>query len=121
MDGTYNLNLNEFICKKIFKRESESFKDYSSQLESPQYLPIKINSNIDSLIQRAKKEFDENVNSHDLKVLNYKGYGKEQIKNFQCSPDAFVQIIIQLAYFKLFCTISNVLEESLVWQKYKIF
>jgi carnitine O-acetyltransferase len=34
--------------------------------------------------------------------LAYQGYGKRLIKKYGLSPDAYVQMSIQLAYFKLF-------------------
>ena len=39
---------------------------------------------------------------HDLRVQAYQGYGKGLIKRFKCSPDAYVQMIIQLAYHKMY-------------------
>ena len=38
---------------------------------------------------------------HDLQVLAFFGYGKDGIKKMGFSPDAFVQMAIQLAYFKM--------------------
>lgn len=37
-----------------------------------------------------------------MTVLAYQGYGKNLIKKFKCSPDGFAQMIIQLAYYKMF-------------------
>ncbi|KAJ2877579.1 Carnitine O-acetyltransferase mitochondrial, partial [Coemansia aciculifera] len=37
-----------------------------------------------------------------LAVLNYSAYGKEEIKRLGCSPDAFIQLALQLAYTRLY-------------------
>ena len=35
-------------------------------------------------------------------VLHYEGYGKELMKKFKVSPDAWVQLVKQLAFHKMF-------------------
>jgi hypothetical protein len=46
--------------------------------------------------------YDEWRDVEWLAVQAYQGYGKGLIKQFKCSPDAYVQMIIQLAYFKMY-------------------
>lgn len=36
-----------------------------------------------------------------MKVLEFNGYGASGIKAFKVSPDAFVQMALQLAVFKM--------------------
>ena len=35
-------------------------------------------------------------------MLHYEGYGKNQIKHFKASPDAWAQLVKQLAFQKMF-------------------
>ncbi|KXN82235.1 Carnitine O-acetyltransferase, mitochondrial [Leucoagaricus sp. SymC.cos] len=42
------------------------------------------------------------VAKHDLNVLHYEGYGKNLMKHHKFSPDAWVQLVKQLAFHKLF-------------------
>ncbi|KAH9179330.1 acyltransferase ChoActase COT CPT [Lactarius sanguifluus] len=49
---------------------------------------------------QAEKNFDKLVGSHDLQVLHYDAYGKNLIKQFKTSPDAWAQLVKQLAYYK---------------------
>jgi carnitine O-acetyltransferase len=70
----------------------------------PDPLPIKfhINEDVKSEIQRATKDFEDVIGQHELRIQAYQGYGKGLIKKFKCSPDAYVQMIIQLAYYKIY-------------------
>jgi len=57
---------------------------------------------VQSEIDRAIKDFGSVIGQHELAVQSYQGYGKGLIKKFRCSPDAYVQMIIQLAYYKMY-------------------
>ena len=57
---------------------------------------------IDSRIQAARQEVTHLVRSYDVDVLSYTRYGSSEIKTTGCSPDAFVQIAMQLAGYRLF-------------------
>ena len=40
------------------------------------------------------------VNNLDMDVFDFKDYGKEFIKKQKMSPDALIQVALQLAFFK---------------------
>lgn len=40
------------------------------------------------------------VNNLDMDVFTFKAYGKEFIKKQRMSPDAFIQVALQLAFYK---------------------
>lgn len=40
------------------------------------------------------------VNNLDMDVFTFKDYGKEFIKKQKMSPDAFIQVALQLAFYK---------------------
>ncbi|TRY80456.1 hypothetical protein TCAL_08825 [Tigriopus californicus] len=48
---------------------------------------------------RDFKRLDDNA---DLEIFTFDGFGKDQIKSFRCSPDAFCQMVLQLTYFKIY-------------------
>lgn len=48
------------------------------------------------------EQFESLAGKHDVRVVTFEGYGKSQIKKFGVSPDAFAQMAIQLAYFKMY-------------------
>lgn len=63
-----------------------------------------MNDTVSKDIQSAESSFDDLISKHDLTVLSYQSYGKNLIKKFKCSPDGFTQMVIQLAYYKMFGT-----------------
>lgn len=40
------------------------------------------------------------LDDSDLEVFHFSSYGKDLMKAAKCSPDAFVQLVLQLARFK---------------------
>ena len=57
----------------------------------------------DALRQRiaeAVAEFERLDASADVEVFDFREYGKDFMKGVKCSPDAFCQMVLQLAYYK---------------------
>ena len=103
MDGTTTHRLNDYVNMMIFTDKLDlSNPAIRSDLAEP--LPIKfhINETIIREIHRATSDFDALIAQHDLRVQAYQGYGKGLMKKFKCSPDAYVQMLIQLAYHKMY-------------------
>ncbi|TFA97421.1 Carnitine O-acetyltransferase [Trichoderma ghanense] len=103
MDGTPTHRLNDYINDLIFGNKID-FSDPSirSNLPDPQPIKFDITPKIQSEIDRAVADFNSVIGKHQLAVQAYQGYGKGLIKKFKCSPDAYVQMIIQLAYAKMY-------------------
>merc|ERR1712150_267667 len=59
-------------------------------------------SNVPAMVVKAQKDHAKLVEDHDLQVQSYHGYGSTFIKKSKFSPDAFVQMAIQLAGYRLF-------------------
>ncbi|KAJ2810871.1 Carnitine O-acetyltransferase mitochondrial [Coemansia furcata] len=70
-------------------------EDYSAK-----EIVFEYNSELDGHIQKAIAFFDSTVLSHELSTLTFDSFGKEQIKKMKVSPDAFVQMAMQLAYYR---------------------
>ncbi|KAF8532833.1 acyltransferase ChoActase/COT/CPT [Trichophaea hybrida] len=103
MDGTPTLRLNDYICNMIVNNKL-TFDTETIRSNLPEPVPIKftINKEVQEKIDQAQTHFREVIGQHDLRVLQYLGYGKNLIKKFRCSPDAYVQMLIQLAYYKMY-------------------
>ncbi|KJZ78122.1 hypothetical protein HIM_02759 [Hirsutella minnesotensis 3608] len=103
MDGTPTHRLNDYVNYLIFGNKIDlSETTVRSDLPEPQTVQFEISPQVSAEIDRATKDFNHVIGLHELAVQAYQGYGKGLIKQFKCSPDAYVQMIIQLAYFKMY-------------------
>lgn len=110
MDGTPTLLLNEFVQREIRKINPTEFLkslnkfDLTNSSNTPVKLNFDITDSVNESIQFAKLNLLEELENHDVKVLHYSRFGKKQIKQFKqfkTSPDALLQVIMQLALYKL--------------------
>jgi carnitine O-acetyltransferase len=103
MDGTPTHRLNDYANQQIFSN-ALPFDDPNvrSDLPSPKPLRFELSKELQQDIEDAQAHFSRQIGAHELRVQAYQGYGKGLIKKFKCSPDAYVQMIIQLAYHKFY-------------------
>lgn len=103
MDGTPTHRLNDYINDLMFGNKIDfSNSSVRSNLPDPILVRFDVTPEVQFEIDRAVKDFSNVIGQHQLAVQAYQGYGKGLIKKFKCSPDAYVQMIIQLAYFKMY-------------------
>ncbi|KAI0404333.1 acyltransferase ChoActase/COT/CPT [Xylaria palmicola] len=103
MDGTPTHRLNDYVNDVIFGNKLDfSNPNVRSNLPEPVAVNFEITPEVGAEIDRATKDFATVIGQHELAVQAYQGYGKGLIKKFKCSPDAYVQMIIQLAYYKMY-------------------
>ncbi|RPA94175.1 hypothetical protein L873DRAFT_1814903 [Choiromyces venosus 120613-1] len=103
MDGTPTHRLNDYLNNQIFNNKIDfSAGDVRSNLPEPAPINFELNEDVVGAIDKAQQNFRDVIGLHELKVLAYLGYGKGLIKKFKCSPDAYVQMVIQLAYYKMY-------------------
>jgi carnitine O-acetyltransferase len=72
------------------------FEPILKTLSNESRMPLK------ELVLDAKSNFLDMVDSFDMHVQSFRGYGTTFIKSAGFSPDAFVQMAMQLATFRLF-------------------
>ncbi|EFQ99217.1 carnitine O-acetyltransferase [Nannizzia gypsea CBS 118893] len=120
MDGTPTHRLNDYVNQLIFSNGLDySNPSIRSNLPEPQPLNFELNPTILEDISTATKDFEALINKHELRVQAFQAYGKGLIKKFKCSPDAYVQMLIQLAYFKMYGK-NRPTYESASTRKYKL-
>lgn len=103
MDGTPTHRLNDYVNAAIFGNTLDfSNPAVRSNLPDPVAVNFEITPEVQTEIDRAVKDFATVIGQHELAVQAYQGYGKGLIKKFKCSPDAYVQMVIQLAYYKMY-------------------
>lgn len=106
MDGSPTLVLNEFVARELTKLNPEEFlsslnTNFGQQLPvEPTILNFEITPGVDAAIESAKAGLQAQIDNHQVKVLHYQRFAKKAIKTFKTSPDALVQSIIQLGFYK---------------------
>ncbi|KAI9347533.1 acyltransferase ChoActase/COT/CPT [Pilaira anomala] len=105
MDGTATCRLNEYVCDGLSKDKiNHGSIEIRSDIPQPTELDFKVNEKIQKDVEVATTNFENLIKKHELTVLAYQAYGKNLIKKFKCSPDGYAQMVIQLAYYKMFGT-----------------
>ncbi|KAK4290228.1 hypothetical protein Pmani_036855 [Petrolisthes manimaculis] len=69
---------------------------------TPQRLEWKVTPVIYRRIQESADHVDRLVEDLDFRILRYLGCGRNFMKRHRCSPDAYLQLALQLAYFSFF-------------------
>ena len=69
-------------------------------LFTPQKLEWAVDEDLLGLVRAARSQLDSLDADTDLEVFSFSGYGKEFIKNARCSPDAWLQMSLQLTMFR---------------------
>jgi len=111
MDGTPTLLLNEFVNRELWQLNPTNFLESINidisipSLSEPKHLKFEISPFVSESIENAFTHFEQEFDNHDVKVFHYNKYAKNEIKAFKQSPDAFIQMILQLAYYKMTGTV----------------
>ncbi|SCV66893.1 BQ2448_5539 [Microbotryum intermedium] len=102
MDGTPTARLSDFVSKRLLTRQpievgsSDPAPQATPQIEA---LEFNVDAKTQKAIEEGKKEFEQHVGGHEMFYLHYGRYGKEGIKRNKTSPDGWVQMAFQLAYY----------------------
>ncbi|CAG8496162.1 1854_t:CDS:2 [Diversispora eburnea] len=72
----------------------------STSLPTPQHLNWVIDNTINDIIHSAQINIQNAIDNVDIVLLYYHEYGSNWLKSVKYSPDAFVQMAIQLAYYR---------------------
>lgn len=103
MDATPTVQMNNYILGEIFKEDPKQLlQELNTETlhDIPKKLEWDISPKARADIYQAIEKFNETINAHDEEIFQYYGYGKNLIKQFKVSPDAYVQMLMQLAYYK---------------------
>ena len=77
-----------------------SYEEGSGELKF-QLIRFQLDQEIQTKILDAKRIFQETAQMYDLSVRTFPNFGKEFIKSQKLSPDSFIQMALQLAYYKI--------------------
>jgi carnitine O-acetyltransferase len=107
MDATPTSRLCRYLIDEAQARALPDFRnlnaedlyEIASALDKPQPLKFISSTALSKAIENAHVYFKETVDAHEMVPTEFKGYGKGLIKTFKMSPDAYVQMALQLAYY----------------------
>lgn len=99
-EGIAVVLLLERILNKINLMENKEEGVPQQLLPPPERLDWMISPEISHRMFLATKTVDKRIADLDFQVYRYKGYGKTFIKRCKVSPDVYIQLALQLAYYK---------------------
>ena len=99
MDGSVMLRLVGYIYDNI---DEISFDSEPEMTSLPEVIEFDLNHELARTLGKATTTFNQHIANTQTRVLNFTQFGKDQIKKFRVSPDAFVQLALQLAEYKLY-------------------
>uniref|UniRef100_A0A3B3X2D7 Carnitine O-acetyltransferase n=1 Tax=Poecilia mexicana TaxID=48701 RepID=A0A3B3X2D7_9TELE len=90
----------DYVVK--YMQRPEMVRSPMVPLPMPQKLRFNITPEIKRDIEKAKQNMNIMVQDLDVKVLTFSHFGRNLPKQHELSPDAFVQMALQLAYFRMY-------------------
>lgn len=92
------------------KRDPRSFGNVST---TPRKLEWDMVPEVSIALRFAESHLSDLIQQHDFKVLDFEGFGKNFITSMGFSPDAFLQMAFQAAYYGLYGRIESTYEPAM--------
>jgi carnitine O-acetyltransferase len=95
--------LSDFIIKNVKDQEAGKVQpvDGSSAFDKPTLLSFESSPQVDESIRTASENIDKLAGDTEMGYLHFNDYGKNFIKTQKFSPDSFIQMAIQFAFYRL--------------------
>ncbi|KAJ5135641.1 uncharacterized protein N7515_004919 [Penicillium bovifimosum] len=92
------------------KRDPSSFGNVST---TPRKLEWDMTPELNIALRFAESHLSDLLYQHEFQVLDFEGYGKNFITSMGFSPDAFIQMAFQAAYYGLYGRVENTYEPAM--------
>ncbi|KAJ5902134.1 hypothetical protein N7495_002662 [Penicillium taxi] len=92
------------------KRDPRSFGNVST---TPRKLEWDMIPELNIALRFAESHLSDLLHQHEFQVLDFEGFGKNFITSMGFSPDAFVQMAFQAAYYGLYGRVENTYEPAM--------
>ena len=92
------------------KRDPDSFGDVST---TPRKLEWEMTPELNTAVRFAETRLADLIQQNEFETLEFAGYGKNFITSMNLSPDAFVQMAFQAAYYGLYGRVENTYEPAM--------
>ncbi|KAM6996988.1 choline O-acetyltransferase [Tautogolabrus adspersus] len=100
-EGIVLVQCTEYLLKYMIGSPSKLVRAASvSDLHAPRRLRWKCTPEIHKLLASSADKLQRQVKNLDMNVHKFDDYGKEFIKKQKMSPDAYIQVALQLAYYR---------------------
>nr|XP_023402935.1 choline O-acetyltransferase isoform X1 [Loxodonta africana] len=100
-DGIILVQCVEHLLKHVKKSTQKLVRaDSVSELPAPRRLRWKCSPEIQGHLASSAEKLQRIVKNLDFTVHNFNYYGKTFMKQQKCSPDAFLQVALQLAFYR---------------------
>ncbi|CAJ1067374.1 choline O-acetyltransferase [Xyrichtys novacula] len=100
-EGIVLVQCTEYLLKYMIGSPSKLVRAASvSDLHAPRRLRWKCTPEIHKLLTSSADKLQRQVKNLDMNVHKFYDYGKEFIKKQKMSPDAYMQVALQLAYYR---------------------
>ncbi|XP_061600841.1 choline O-acetyltransferase [Cololabis saira] len=100
-EGIVLVQCTEYLLKYMIGSPSKLVRAASvSELPAPRRLRWKCTPEIHKLLACSADKLQRSVKNLDMNVHKFCDYGKEFIKKQKMSPDAYIQVALQLAYYR---------------------
>uniref|UniRef100_A0A3B4U6M3 Choline O-acetyltransferase n=1 Tax=Seriola dumerili TaxID=41447 RepID=A0A3B4U6M3_SERDU len=100
-EGIVLVQCTEYLLKYMIGSPSKLVRAASvSELPAPRRLRWKCTPEIHKLLASSADKLQRLVRNLDMNVHKFYDYGKEFIKKQKMSPDAYIQVALQLAYYR---------------------
>lgn len=104
----------------IWKTKSPSILDKSSIdtniITIPRKLEWNLTSDLSLSLRFGETRLSDLISQNEFATLEFKNYGSDLIKKLKCSPDAFVQMSFQAAYYALYGKVECTYEPAMTKQ-----